>query len=107
MLAGFRTMAGKVRATERHAEIHCILTRSNRNRLSESEDRIGTTMVRGWCIEHVAKDTYCRILHSQPSELSERLVPASPRDDANRREKGSFLPEKNEGIYVKERGITP
>jgi hypothetical protein len=47
MLAGLRTMAVNVRATERHAEIRCILARSNRNRLSESEDRIGTTMARG------------------------------------------------------------
>ena len=64
-------------------------------------------MARGWCIERVAKDTYCRILHSQPSELSERRVPASLRDDANRMERGRFLPEKNEGSYVKERGIKP
>jgi len=47
MLAGLRTMAGKVRATERHAAIRCILARSNRNRLSEFEDRIGTTRARG------------------------------------------------------------
>jgi len=64
-------------------------------------------MARGWCIERVAKDTYCRILHSQPSELSERRVPASLRDDANRMERVGFPPEKNEGIYVKERGIKP
>jgi hypothetical protein len=105
MLAGLRTMAGNVRATERHAEIRCILARSNRNRLSESEDRIGTTRACGWCIERVAKDTYCRILHSQPSELSERLVSAL-RATTRIGGKG-FLTEKNEGIYVKERGIKP
>ena len=84
-------MAGKVCVSERHAEIRCILAPSNRNRLSESEDRIGTTRRVGWCIERVAKDTYCRILHSQPSELSERLVSDSPRDDANRREGVAFF----------------
>ena len=40
-------MAGKVCVSERHAEIRCILAPSNRNRLSESEDRIGTTRARG------------------------------------------------------------
>jgi len=37
----------RTRATERHAAIRCILARSNRNRLSEFEDRIGTTRARG------------------------------------------------------------
>jgi len=81
-------MAGKVCASERHAEI--VVFWHVPTEIGSANLRIGSvpTMARGWCIERVAKDTYCRILHSQPSELSERRVPASSRDDANRMERG-------------------
>ena len=38
--------------------------------LSGFEGRDSKTTVRGRCVERVAKDTYCRILHSQASEHS-------------------------------------
>jgi hypothetical protein len=83
MLAGFRTMAGKVRATERHAEIHCILTRSNRNRFSESEDRIGTNHG-AWVVHRARSEGYVLPHPAQPTLRA--LREARARFSARRRE---------------------
>jgi len=63
-------MAAKVRVTKRHAEIRMFWHVPTDPQLSGFEGRDSKTTVRGRCVERVAKDTYCRILHSQASEHS-------------------------------------